>query len=196
MALDSNNNPHLVFAGANGLMYYASREGSNWKIQGVIQGGSPSSFVLDSDNNPHILYKGANGVMYYASLQGSNWIFQTVPTGNGYSLALDSQGNPHLAYLVSNSLNPNIEELTYASWNGSNWSTQTVDPQASDIGSNAGVYLELNSNNNPVIMYGYNPGGSFSSAVKFATWTGSSWSIQTAFYNLSNVGNLVLASNG
>jgi hypothetical protein len=194
MALDSNDNPHVTYDGANGVMYYASWDGSNWKTQGVIMGGTPISLIIDSHNNPHVLFEGANKVTYYASGNGTNWSFQTVPAGNGYSLALDPEGNPHIAYLASNSSNPNIEELCYASWNGSNWTIQTVDSQAS--GLSQGVYLALNSNSNPEIMYGYNPTGSFSTAVKFATWDGSSWAIQTAFYNLGVVGNMVLDSNG
>jgi outer membrane protein assembly factor BamB len=200
MALDSNNNPHIVYTGANGLMYYASWDGSSWEIQSVIQGGTPNSLVLDSNNNPHILYKGANGVTYYASWDGSNWNFLTVPTGYGYSLALDLEGNPHLAYenvLPVSEYPPgvtnDISMLNYASWNGSNWSIQTVDKPISYTGS---IYLALDSNNSPRIMYSYDLGSSFTSAVKFAMWNGSSWNIQTAFSNVGSIGNMVLDSNG
>jgi hypothetical protein len=203
MALDSNNNPHITYTGANGEMYYASWVGSNWKIQGVILGGSPISLVLDSHNDPHILFKGANGVTYYASGNGNgtNWIFLSVPAGgNGYSLALDSKGNPHIAYLSNlpvreypQGVTNDISMLSYASWNGSNWNIQTVDAPVSDSGS---VYLQLNSNNNPIIMYGYDPGSSFTPYEKFAIWNGSNWNIQTPFTNLDSYGNMVLDSNG
>ena len=203
MALDSSNNPHMTYTGANGEMYYASLEGSNWTIQGVILGGSPISLVLDSNNNPHILFKGANGVIYYASgnENGTNWIFLAVPSsGNGYSLALDSEGNPHIAYLSNlpvseypSGVTNDIDMLNYAVWNSSVWSIQTVDEPVSDSGS---VYLALNSNNYPIIMYGYDPGSSFSPYEKFALWNGSNWNFQSPITNLDSYGNMVLDSNG
>ena len=204
MALDSNNNPHEVYTGANGLMYYASWDGSSWEIQSVIQGGTPDSLVLDLNNNPHILYKGANGVTYYASWDGSNWNFLTVPTGYGYSLALDSEGNPHLAYEnvlpvseYPSGITNDISMLNYASWNGSGWSVQTVDEPISYTDS---IYLALDQSNNPHIMYGYDtyypPNGGELFAVKFAVWNGSGWNIQTVFSNLGYFGDLVLDSSG
>lgn len=60
MVLDSNNNPRIVHAGKDGMMYYTFWDGSNWKTQSIMQGGTPNALVLDSGNNPHILYKGSN----------------------------------------------------------------------------------------------------------------------------------------
>ena len=205
MALDSNNNPHITYTGANGEMYYASWDGSNWKIHGVILGGSPISLVLDSNDNPHILFKGANGVIYYASGNGNGtiWVFQAVPSsGSGYSLALDSEGTPHIAYLsilpvyeYPPGVTNDIDMLNYAVWNGSGWSIQTIDKPVSDSGS---VYLALNSNNSPIIMYGYDPGSSFSPYEKLAIWNGSNWNFQTPITSLTGVsyGNMVLDSQG
>ena len=203
MSLDSVGNPKVVYSGANGLLYYASWGGSTWNIQSVIQGGTPNALVLDSHNSPHILFKGSNGITYYASMNGSNWIFQIVPDGYGYSLALDSLGHPHVAYtmqlLVSqypNGITNNIAMVKYASWNGLNWSIQTVDSPVSYTDS---VYLALDNHDNPHIMYGYDtyypPSGGYTSAVKFAVWSGSSWSIQTAISDLDFFGSLVLDSD-
>lgn len=89
MVLDSNDIPNIVYNGANGLMFYAKWENSNWKIQSVIQGGAPISLALDSKNIPHILFKGANDVTYYASLKGGSWSFQVVPAGNERALAMN-----------------------------------------------------------------------------------------------------------
>lgn len=204
LALDSNNNPHVVYTGANGLMYYASWDGSSWKIQSVIQGGTPNSLILDSNNVPHILYKGSNGVTYYASWDGQNWNYQTVPSGYGYSLALDSEGKPHVAYAsqlpVSNyptGVTNDISMLNYASWDGSNWNIQTVD---SPISYTDSIYLALDQQNNPHIMYGYDtyypPSGDSLLTVKFAGWSGSNWSIQTAISGLDYFGNMALDSKG
>ena len=204
MVLDSNNNPRMVHAGKDGMMYYTFWDGSNWKTQGVIQGGTPNALVLDSGNNPHILYKGSNGVMYYASLKESSWNYQVVPEGNRYSMVLDSHGNPHLAYgtqlLVSqypSGTTNNYYALNYASWNGTGWTAQTVKQQ---ISSSDTISLSLDSRDNPRIMYGedtyYPPSGGYTITVKLATWTGSDWDIQTALTNLDYIGRMVLDSIG
>ena len=83
MAVDSDNNPHVIYSGANGVLYYASWGGSKWNIQSVIQGGTPNQLLLDSHNNPFILFKGSNSITYYATWNGLNWIFQAVPEGYG-----------------------------------------------------------------------------------------------------------------
>ncbi|MCW4015663.1 MAG: PQQ-binding-like beta-propeller repeat protein [Candidatus Bathyarchaeota archaeon] len=204
MVLDSSNNPHISYSGVNGVLYYASGNELNWKIQSVIQGGTPISIVLDSQSNPHILYEGANEVVYYASWDGLNWNFQVVPEGYGYSVALDSADNPHLAYATvlpvsdyPQGVTNDISMLNYASWNGSNWSIQTVD---SPISYTDSIYLALDQHDNPYIMYGYDtyypPSGGNLLAVKFAVWEGSTWNIQTALSNLDYFGNMVLDCNG
>lgn len=202
MILDSNNNPRIVHAGKDGMMYYTFWDGSNWKTQSVIQGGTPNALVLDSGDNPHILFKGSNGVMYYASLRGANWNYQVVPEGNRYSVVLDSHGNPHLAYgtqQIRSSIVPtnNYHTLNYASWNDTGWTTQIVKEH---ISASDTISLILDSNDNPSIMYGedtyYPPSGGYTITVKLATWTGSDWDIQTSLTNLDNIGSMVLDSRG
>ena len=203
MALDSHNNPHIVFFGANGLMYYASWAGSYWNIQGVIQGGVPIGLVLDSKDRPHVLFMGANDLTYYASWDGSSWNYITVPKGNRYSLALDSADNPHIAYAESllvkdypQGVTNDISILNYASWTGANWNVQTVDKP---ISYSDGIYLALDRQSNPRILYGfdtyYPPNGGNIQAAKLASWSGAGWSIQTVLSNMTYFGSLVLDSN-
>jgi hypothetical protein len=221
IAIDSNNNPHILYAhyesgnaysgsvhpGPSELMY-ASWNGSTWNTQPI----PPEieyvfNFVLDSNNNPHILYNAGFDRLMIASWTGSNWTLQTVTKEGSTSrcfLALDSAGNPHVAYTtdLGNPLNPIM--LKYASWTGANWSIQNVDSYSS-VGQYSSMYLALDSNNNPHIMYGNethypapapNGGINILYSVKFATWNGSTWNIQTAFSDLSYYGNMVLDSKG
>ncbi len=216
IAIDSNNNPHILYAhyetgnaysgsvhpGPSELMY-ASWTGSSWNTQTIppeIEGSF--NLVLDSNNNPHLSYAGIDGLMY-AWWTGSNWTIQTVTEdgSRGGFLALDSAGNPHIAYKANlpvsdypQGVTDDISVLKYTSWNGSSWDTQTVDLP---ISYQDGVYLALDSNNNPHILYGYDISVPQSTTtVKYAVWNGSSWITQTIFYNLSSYGNMVLDSKG
>jgi len=182
MALDFENDPHIVYDGANGMLYYASWTGSSWTIKAVILGGNPIQLLFDSQNNPHILYQGADGVTYIASWDGSDWSFLALPSGFGYSLALDSNDNPHIAYRNNlpvseypTGVTSDICMLNYASWNGSGWNIQTVD---SPISNTDNIYLALDKQNTPHIMYGYDTYVSPSIfsliTVKLAVWNGLS----------------------
>jgi len=69
IALDSNNNPHIIYALENRLMY-ASLFGSSWSIQTVDSsedGFWHISLVLDNKDNPHIIYYDHTGQVGYGS---------------------------------------------------------------------------------------------------------------------------------
>lgn len=204
IALDSNNNPHITYdqsVTVNRLgenirttnVMYASWNGSGWNIQTAFKQAAVDGLVLDSNNNPHILYRNQTGLepSMYASWTGSTWNIQ-----NGFSgsLALDSTGNPHIAYFAGNA------KLMYASWTGSGWSTQTIDFSESFFGSH--IFLALDRNNSPHILYGYdisNHGYNGSTTVKYAEWNNATgWVIQTVVSNIleGGFGNIALDSNG
>lgn len=204
LAVDSQNNPHVVYNGQNGFMYYASWDGQKWSKQGVVQGGEPDQLVLDSHGNPYILYKSQDGANYLASWNGQNWVFQSVPTGCCYALALDSTDTPHLAFTQQlpvseypQGVTNNIAMLNYASWTGADWSIQKID---SPVSYTDGVYLAFDSQNNPHIMYGfdtyYPQSGGYTKTVKFAAQKGSNWTLQSALASLDSYSNMALDSNG
>jgi hypothetical protein len=212
VAIDTNNNPHILYGHyQNGStsspfeVIYASWNGTNWNKQTVPFKNIIANFI-DSEGNPHFLYQSTNRLIY-AWWTGTNWTQQTV-TNEGYTnrcvLALDSSGNPHLAYTtdLGNPQGPII--LKYASWTGTNWSIQNVDSYSS-LFQYSSMYLGLDSNGNPHIMYGNvtqypmsspNGGVKILYSVKFAEWNGSAWKIQTAFSHLSRYGNMALDSKG
>jgi hypothetical protein len=151
IALDSNNNPHILYDGN----MYASWDGSGWNVQVLTSITYGLDLVLDSKNNPHIIYaQDALGLMY-DSWTGANWTSQNVDiSGAGLgSVALDSSGNPHIAYR-ENYLD-NFTVLKYASWTGSNWNIQTIASSDSENNYYGDLSLALDSKNNPHIMYAY-----------------------------------------
>jgi hypothetical protein len=197
IALDSNNNPHIAYGAYEGGYYrnphyvmYASWNGLEWIMENVTQGGGIIDLALDSNNNPHIVFNHASRVMY-ASLNATDWNTQIVDEGYSASFALDSDNNPHIAYINGE------HALKYARWTETGWHIQTID--SSQIFHNT-LSLELDSNNNPHILYGYDTTKSQPSltAVKYAVYNSSGWSIQVVVSDAASggFGNIALDSDG
>ena len=202
IAVDSNNNPHIVYrdyflGNETGYVMYASWNGSNWSIQQVTSDFGAMDFALDSHNNPHILC--CNGTdlrdLVYASWTGLNWTFQIVESQLYYlqyaALALDSDGNPHIAYsflrVVENQTV--IGEgyvLKYASWTNSGWHFERVDSGITD----KPFSLAIDSAGIEHIMYLQ------SQELVYAVSSSSGWNKQTVLENDPWVSNMVLDSSG
>jgi hypothetical protein len=136
MAIDPHGNPVLSFdAYVKGLLKYAHKEGSDWKVttvdfrgrtNGVYDVGMGNSLVIDKDGKPYISYEDGEDIKF-AHPDGDNWKVETVdsfhPLGSwvGYrtSLALDSQGHPHIAYDAGGA-------LKHAFWDGQKWHIETL----------------------------------------------------------------------
>ena len=214
LALDSNDNPHIVYSEQsdfNTTLKYAIWTGSNWSTE-TIDSEAPSfafysaSISLDSLNNyPKVLYgEGTvDGVfsttsnVKYAEWKGQSWSTQTVfsNVSSFGNVALDSNGYPHFTYLVGYS-------LKYASWDGSIWNTQNVDsnPLISSHPSGS-CFLALDSNNNPHISYWRDPSklnSGTENGLMYAYWTGSKWNIETVDNSGTSygIGPIVLDSAG
>ncbi len=202
-ALDPQGNPHILYGHYPDVsnrsqidLLYASWNGSAWNTQIIPKNENFEHFVLDAQNNIHALYATLAGLMYY-----SNGVSQLV-TNETYSgvLALDSSGTPHVAYTTDYFSSANPKTLKYASWTGTNWTAQNVDTSINIGGT---LYLALDKNNNPTIMYGnetdyFPPEGGVipTKSVRFATHNGATWNLQTVVSNISDYNNMVLDSKG
>jgi len=181
LALDSSDYPHISYCDwDNDYLKYARWDGSNWQIETVDSEGITCYYIslaLDSNDYPHISYCDyTNGDLKYARWDGSEWRIETVDSegyvGSFTSLALDDYVFPHISYNDSDN-----RVLKYARWDGAEWRIETVDSEG-DVGQYTYTSLELDSNDNPRISYGY-----FLVWVgydlKYASWDGSSWHIET-----------------
>ncbi len=135
LALDSHDNPHILYKGNEGLMY-ASWTGLDWGFQTVDKSGFGGSLALDSLNNPHVAYfVNGNGTsaffLKYAILNGSYWTAETVDAGSMTylpSLKLDTKNQPHVMYETQTFLSGgnSSQSLKYATTDGSMWTIRTV----------------------------------------------------------------------
>jgi PKD repeat protein len=101
IALDSEDHPHVVYAGVD----YAWFDGSTWNHE-QVDSGDDVSLALDSLDRPHISYHQYPNVLRYAwrlpTNYGNLWVKQIVDSecssARSTSIALDSLGNPHISY--------------------------------------------------------------------------------------------------
>jgi hypothetical protein len=195
LVLDSDSNPHVAYVGyANGswhnplTLMYASWNGSEWTLENVTLGKGYPDVVLDSDDKPHIVF--GSSFVTYGSLDSTGWKFQTVDRGNSGWIALDSNDKPHLVYKGTNG-------LKYARLTETGWQIETIDELQN---ASSRVYLEIDSNNNPHVLYGYEISGpqGVLIAINYATRNSSGWNIQTVVSDAGsgNFGNLALDSKG
>jgi hypothetical protein len=150
LALDANNNPHVVFRdrtpGTNNLVYYY-KVGGTWLHRDVTAPGTnpdAPTLQIDQSGYPHlVVYMGGNN--HYFFWDGAAWTDRVIPnSGQGASLALDSNGKPLIAF------GKNFEDIAYAEWNTSDWVIQDVDVNGK-LGLD--VSLALDADYQPHIAY-------------------------------------------
>jgi hypothetical protein len=174
LALDGDNLPHISYYDeTHGDLRYAHYDSTQWftaTIDSTGAVGQYTSIALDGNGHPHISYYDAgNSGLKYASFDGTSWATQTVDDlgvmGRYTSLALDDTGQPHIAYYGT----PNLK---YARLNGATWVIQIVDP-TNLVGRFAS--LALDEAGQPAISY-YDE---TNHDLKFATWDGTAWQVET-----------------
>lgn len=190
IALDTNGRPYIsYYDGADNALKCARWTGSQWVTQVVDTGylvGSFNSIALDAAGQPHVSYSDAvSGKINYASWTGNLWEQQSVNAqASPYnSLSLDSDGNPHISYYSG-------AWLRYAYWDGSIWHTETVDTSLE--GYPISTSLALDTQGRPHISY---IDGQLQT-VKYASWNGTSWDVQTAITHRCTPASLAVDSSG
>jgi len=204
IALDSNGYPHISYAGG-GALSYASWTGSIWSIEIVDNSSGPeedTSIALDADGNPHIAYShwaGSAGLsdLKHAWWTGENWDIEYVSRyggGGDVSIVLDDNDYPHLGYChvpVADVYPIKGVTLEYAHYDGVEWSFEIVDNgdnYFSDVGRGVSIVLDKNG-------YSHMSYQDFDYAsVKYASWTGENWAIETVDETVGSGGEWAISS--
>jgi PKD repeat protein len=210
LALDSSNNPHMVYGEVFGIdttdkLKYAYENTIGWNITVLTQNSYISyinlvlyhdkpmiSFYNDSANN-------GEGELQFMYNNGSSWIIDNVtpkPSGGRMnSLAVNSEGIPCISYYDINS-GPVQGSLRYAQLDPStgSWDITTIDGNMLDL-QDVGIWnsLVLDSSGNPHISYNVNSGGGGGS-LKYAYYNGTQWIISTVSTLKSSSSKIILNS--
>jgi hypothetical protein len=128
LALDANDDAHIIYFEYPGLVLYFRQEASGWISETVGPGGGYASLVLDGGGQPHFSYGSSS--LNYAYRDAGGWHTETVPTGGDWgsrglynALALDDAGRPHISYYHWG----DTGDLKYALKDAGGWQIETVD---------------------------------------------------------------------
>jgi len=156
IAIDSNNNPHIIFGGYSGSKY-AIKDATGWHIETVDNIWGYLDIALDSNDNPHITAS-SNELKYAYKTEGL-WNIEILGNCENtykYSIALDSKDFPHICYW-----NENINYLIYKYKNSTGWQVENILENIHETG----VSIAIDSNDYPHISFGQ---GGFEYAYKDA----------------------------
>jgi len=141
------------------------------------------SLALDAAGWPHVVYAGDR--LYYAHFDGTAWQIETVDEAPGLrdpvepafqssaSLALDQNGLPHISYLNATSTALRYAHKTDAGGGATAWQIETIETAAPGQWMAYDSCIQLDRQGRPHIAfsnYGW---------LRYASWTGSRWEIQT-----------------
>lgn len=160
-----------------------AQEQHTWHVENVpstpgSDAGWYASLAIDATGGLHVAYFDAahKGLLYSFRGRGDKQWFTTAVdykgAGTYVSLAVDAAGQPHFAY------NSFYEDgLHYAMWDGKRWHRQNIDPEH----TNYFTSIQLDKEGHPRISYYlyHAPDKSYLLHLKFASFDGKNWTIET-----------------
>jgi hypothetical protein len=206
LALDANDNPHILYFDPPDHLEYASWTGTSWTVQNTGIQGNSFALALDPSGSPHIAY--TEGDVKYASFTGKNWNKQTLDSGTeliSLSIAVDSNNKPYILYSPSAYADFNLTvsiraiNVKVATYQNSSWNIQTVllPPPTGDIGN-----IVVDSEGYPHFIctqhhYVSSEDKTILSTILYASWDGDAWETQVVARDvvLQSLGQLVLDAN-
>jgi hypothetical protein len=185
LVFDQQDVPHVSFAGGSGVLCYAVMNPGDrsWTVQNFSYSyyGSWTSIALTSGGYPCISWYSFGQDLNFLAWTGAGWIHETVDqsgdNGTCNSLAVDDEGVAHIAYCR---FQP-FEAVMYARRESAGqWNVSVVDSSMSS--QPTGTSLALNGAGIPRMSYRAD------GQVRYASWNGSSWAVQTVYSTDTGVG--------
>jgi hypothetical protein len=177
IAVDSNDNLHIVYS-SNYTLKYASKKLGVWNYY-TIDDLSPysSSVAADSLGKAHISYVVSSGLKYATNTSGT-WQTIYVETSSDVAgetdIAIDLYDKAHVSYYDRNS-----KDLKYATNVSGNWQKETVDSNG-DVGDFSSIAVDaLNFVHIGYMDRVYLGSMEFSNFIKYATRSSEGWTTQT-----------------
>ena len=178
LALDSENLPHVVYAGVNLGAFYTDSDGTNWTSPHPLTSGSYNNWMqicikVDAANNSHIIFPDdpdgdGNPGLYYVTKNNGAWANVKTIAENAWpnsDLELDSRGIPYIALGVQKPDYTSVYYVAKLKSDGSWGELCQFDP-------NWGISsLTLDPNGYPNIVYA----DSSNTVVRYGQWTGVEW---------------------
>lgn len=204
IALDSAEDPHMVYSSGNREVYYAYSDGSNWQKMlvasaDIIRFGSLeeskilpsriwSGFGLDGNDVPHVVFPDyESGNLKYGVLSGDKWSFEKTPVESrifafeeaNYAFKVAEDGTVHI---ITDYIDPYYEtDLEYNRGEETLWHLEKQgDGWTFRIVENAyasNIALTLDQDDTPAACY-FN---GLDDSLKYGILQNGKWDIQTVF---------------
>jgi hypothetical protein len=185
MAPTAPYTPHVSYDAAG--LRYAVFDGGEWVTETISSlttlCGTTIALEPVPPHHPQIaFFDNATSELKYARWTGGAWDIDVVdsPASSmpdiGLALAPTAPYTPHITYIGD-------QDIRHAVWDGGTWMTETLETGGSEwYESWSSPAIAIDSQDRPHILY---HGGVFTSALRYASWTGMVWDIET----VSNIGN-------
>lgn len=183
IALDQNNQPHIVHRRLTGFVYgylrYTKKVSGYWETYefGSEYGGYHPSIVFDSQDNPHIADCTDGDDLRYIVWDGADWQIEkpVLDHASSYSsLVLDSQDRPQISFYWAY-YDENNFDLRFVEKNSGTWQVHIVDHGEETF--KRGWDNEIAIDSDGVLHITYHAHNEC--LVKYATGSGSNWYLST-----------------
>ena len=185
MAIDSNDNLHVIYTSNDGSIIYATNEDGYWDLNHTlgIQGDLSNSYDFDdseaaisigADGDVHMSYclmqnGGAtwdvgNGSLMYSKKENGQWMTETIETGidcsfhngeRGHSILVDGYGFAHILYYVNQEGTGAPDKLVYSTNTKSSWDTYNLLEKLDSIHEQTSMAVD--SHNNIHLIFEHRP---------------------------------------
>jgi hypothetical protein len=186
LLMDTNNSPHALYSGHDGLTY-ASWTGTQWVSQLIDKNGAAAgSISLDALGNPQVVYVDYHFTVKYASISQSGWTIKAIDYSESRPFAVYIATKNNCSYLIYGQNENNSVTVKMATLSDSKWSITGIVSNIAGFGN-----MALDSKGYPHFTCIHNDflrNYTQVSTLFYVYWDGSVWNKQAVASNITVVG--------